>query len=49
MDGLTIREIAARLYLSQNTVKTHLQHIYRKLAVRNRLEMEHRLPLSRKR
>jgi LuxR family maltose regulon positive regulatory protein len=31
-------EIAARLYVSTNTVKTHLKHIYRKLQVNGRNE-----------
>ena len=34
--GLGDREIADALHLSQKTVETHLQHIYRKLGVRNR-------------
>ena len=34
----TAEEIAASLYLSVNTVKTHLRGIYRKLGVRNRRE-----------
>lgn len=36
--GETNKEIAARLYVSPLTVKTHLQHVYRKLAVGGRTE-----------
>ncbi len=36
--GLTNREIASRLHLSENTIKTHLQTIFSKLSVRNRVE-----------
>lgn len=35
---MTIAEIAGALFLSVNTVKTHVQSIYRKLGVRNRRE-----------
>jgi len=46
--GLSCREIAARLFLSVNTVKTHLEHVYDKLGARNRLDMEHKLPPPRR-
>ena len=36
--GMTTREISAKLYLSQATVKAHLSSIYRKLGVSNRTE-----------
>ena len=36
--ALTSREIASELFVSTNTVKTHLSHIYRKLDVRSRDE-----------
>lgn len=37
-EGLTNVEIAARLSLSENTVKFHVQHLYQKLGVKNRTE-----------
>jgi two-component system response regulator DevR len=36
--GHSNREIAAEVHLSENTVKTHIQEIFRKLGVRNRVE-----------
>jgi ATP/maltotriose-dependent transcriptional regulator MalT len=37
-DGLSNREIAERLFVSPNTVKTHLAHLYEKLAVSRRTQ-----------
>lgn len=37
--GFSNKEIATRLCISENTVKTHTRHIYRKLAVTNRQEL----------
>lgn len=37
--GLTNQEIGRSLYLSSDTVKTHLRRISRKLGVRNRAEI----------
>ena len=36
--GIPVDEIADRLFVSPNTVKTHLTHIYGKLGVRGRSE-----------
>jgi DNA-binding NarL/FixJ family response regulator len=36
--GYSNREIAAEVHLSENTVKTHVQGIFSKLGVRNRVE-----------
>lgn len=38
-EGLTNREVAAKLYLSVKTVDFHLQQIYRKLSLRSRTEL----------
>lgn len=37
-EGLTTLQIAARLYISENTVKTHIRHILDKLEASNRTE-----------
>ena len=40
--GLTNREVGARLYLTQNTVKAHARTIYSKLGVNNRTQAVNR-------
>jgi DNA-binding NarL/FixJ family response regulator len=48
-EGLTNVQIAARLSLSENTVKFHVQHLYQKLGVKNRTEaaLRHQGPSGR--
>jgi DNA-binding CsgD family transcriptional regulator len=41
-DGLTNREVAVRLFVSTNTVETHLRHVFQKLGVRSRTELANR-------
>lgn len=36
--GKTNRQIARELYLSENTIKTHLQRLFRKLGASNRAQ-----------
>ncbi|MBM3136870.1 MAG: helix-turn-helix transcriptional regulator [Chloroflexi bacterium] len=42
-DGLTNRQIAARLVISPETVKTHVRHLLRKFNLRARKELRARL------
>ena len=44
-EGLTSREAAAQLYLSPDTINTHLRHAFAKLGIRSRVELA-RLVLS---
>jgi DNA-binding NarL/FixJ family response regulator len=36
--GMTNRELGSHLYVSENTVKTHLRHLYAKLHIHNRTQ-----------
>jgi len=36
--GYSDKEIAAKLFLSESTIKTHLRNVYRKLRVQNRVQ-----------
>ncbi len=38
-EGLTNPQIAARLFLSAQTVKTHMKNVFRKLGVSSRAEL----------
>ena len=41
--GQTNREVAAAMFVTENTVQTHLRHIFQKLGVRSRTELAARL------
>ena len=40
-EGYNNPEIAEELYISRNTVKKHIQSIYEKMGVSNRMELVH--------
>ena len=41
--GQTNREVAAAMFVTENTVQTHIRHIFQKLGVRSRTELAARL------
>lgn len=43
-DGLSNKEIAASLFVSVHTVEVHLSHVYAKLAIRSRVQLNGRVP-----
>jgi DNA-binding CsgD family transcriptional regulator len=44
--GHTNREVAAALFVTENTVQTHVRHIFQKLGLRSRTELAARLLLT---
>jgi DNA-binding CsgD family transcriptional regulator len=45
-DGLTNREVASRLYVSEKTIEFHLRNVFRKVDVRSRTELARALPVK---
>lgn len=39
VEGMSLKEIAQELHISQNTMKTHSRNIYRKIGVKNKKEL----------
>jgi DNA-binding CsgD family transcriptional regulator len=48
-EGHTLREAAAKLFLSPKTVDYHLRHVYRKLGISSRAELGARMSEERRR
>jgi DNA-binding NarL/FixJ family response regulator len=42
-EGQTNREVASAMFVTQNTVQTHMKHIFQKLGVRSRTELAARV------
>jgi DNA-binding NarL/FixJ family response regulator len=38
-EGMTNREIAQALFLTENTIETHLRSVFRKLDIRSRTQL----------
>jgi LuxR family transcriptional regulator of csgAB operon len=43
LDGKSNKELAETLFVSEKTIESHLANIYRKVGVKNRLELFSRL------
>jgi DNA-binding CsgD family transcriptional regulator len=43
LQGMTARQIGARLFISERTVETHLANVYERLGVHSRMELIHNL------
>jgi DNA-binding CsgD family transcriptional regulator len=46
-DGLSNPEIGARLFISTSTAKYHLSHVFTKLAISSRSQLDRALPAGR--
>ena len=44
--GLSRTQIADKLFVSPETVKKHVQHIYKKLEVKNKIEAVNKLKIA---
>jgi DNA-binding NarL/FixJ family response regulator len=46
-EGLTYKNIGEKLHISEHTVKTHAQHMFKKVEVQNKLALIQKLEFSR--